>query len=47
MEVIYREIWQRDYSYLARKEEQQKKLTDYEEWRRRAHKKLIRGNEFT
>ena len=27
--------------------EQQKKLTDYEEWRRRARKKLTGGDEFT
>jgi len=47
MEATSREVWQRDYSHLARKEEQQKKLTDYEEWRRRDRKKLVGGNEFT
>ena len=47
MEANCREVWQQDYSHLARKEEQQKKLTDYEEWRRRARKKLVGGNEFT
>ena len=47
MEDTCREVWQLDYSQFARKEEQQKKLSDYEEWRRRARKKLTGGDEFT
>ena len=47
MEAACREVWQQDYSQFARKEEQQKKLSDYEEWRRQARKKLNGSNEFT
>jgi hypothetical protein len=46
MEATCREVWQQEYAQFARKEEQQKKLTDYEEWRRRDRRSLTGGNEF-
>jgi hypothetical protein len=48
MEATCRKVRQQDYAQLARKEDSQKKLTDYDEWRQRARKNLHpEGNEFT
>jgi hypothetical protein len=47
IEETCREVWQQDYSHLAKEDLEQKKLTPFEEWRRQARKPLIAGNEFT
>jgi hypothetical protein len=46
MEGTCREVWQQDYSHLAKEDPKKKKLTPFEEWRRRARKPLIAGDEF-
>ena len=46
MEGHLRDIWQKEYAHLARENEPQTKLIDYEAWRAGSKKQLV-GKEFT